>query len=155
MYSSYCDIVGMIAPNLIKLSFFYLRPNMKQYADITEFHLKGLKIYLSTILDGYVGDIDFYLISGHLNMELVVSMLDKIFAKHQALNACDFHTVLISKFDLSECIEITWHFSKRVAQMKSNAQSLSGDLLNLIKTKMFYSQEYKYHNLQKLTKEIA
>ncbi|MBI0032711.1 hypothetical protein [Lactobacillus sp. M0396] len=50
--------------------------------DITEFHLKGLKIYLSTILDGYVGDIDFYLISGHLNMELVVSMLDKIFPKH-------------------------------------------------------------------------
>ena len=39
--------------------------------------------------------------------------------------------------------------------MKFNAQSLSGDLLNLIKTKMFYSQEYKYHNLQKLTKEIA
>ncbi|WP_187160023.1 hypothetical protein [uncultured Lactobacillus sp.] len=50
-------------------------------------------IYLSTILDGYVGDIDSYSISGHLNMELVESMLDKIFPKHQALNACDFHTV--------------------------------------------------------------
>ena len=50
-------------------------------------------IYLSTILDSYVGDIDSYSISGHLNMELVVSMLDIIFTKRQALNACDFHTV--------------------------------------------------------------
>ena len=49
---------------------------------ITEFHLRGQMIYLSTILDSYVGDIDSYSISGHLNMELVVSMLDKIFPKH-------------------------------------------------------------------------
>ena len=39
--------------------------------------------------------------------------------------------------------------------MKYNARADSGELLGLIKTKMFYVQEYKYHNMQELTEEIA
>ncbi len=64
---------------------------MKWYTDITEFHLNGQKLYLSPILDGCGGDIVSYSISRHPDMNLVMSMLNKAFAKHKALNACISH----------------------------------------------------------------
>ncbi|WP_245328816.1 IS3 family transposase, partial [Lactobacillus colini] len=86
-YSSYKGTIGKIAPNHIKRNFFAIRPNMKWYTDITEFHLNGEKLYLSPILDGCGGDIVAYSISRHPDMELVLSMLNKAFDKHKALNA--------------------------------------------------------------------
>ena len=74
-YSSYKGTIGKIAPNLIRCDFFAPMPNMKWYTDITEFHLNGEKLYLSTILDGCGGDIVSYTISKHPDMELVMTML--------------------------------------------------------------------------------
>ena len=50
-YSSYKGTIGKIAPNLIYRDFFVRMSNMKWYTDITEFHLNGEKLYLSSILD--------------------------------------------------------------------------------------------------------
>ncbi len=66
--------------------------NLKWYTDITEFHLNGEKLYLSPILDGCGGDIVSYTISKHPDRELVMTMLDRAFAKETALNNCIFHT---------------------------------------------------------------
>ncbi len=56
-YSSYKGTVGIVAGNVIQRDFFSDRPNRKWYTDITEFNLRGDKVYLSPILDGYAGDI--------------------------------------------------------------------------------------------------
>lgn len=90
--SSYKGTIGKIAPNLIHRDFFAPMPNMKWYTDITEFHLNDEKLYLSPILDGCGGDIVSYSISKHPDMDLVMTMLDKAFAKETALNNCIFHT---------------------------------------------------------------
>ena len=80
-YSSYKGTIGKIAPNLIHRDFFAALPNTKWYTDITEFHLNNEKLYLSPILDGCGGDIVSYTISKHPDMDLVMTMFDKAFAK--------------------------------------------------------------------------
>ncbi|MDN5580853.1 MAG: IS3 family transposase, partial [Lactococcus raffinolactis] len=92
-YSSYQgDIKGRIKPDLIERKFFALRPNMKWYTDITEFNLKGKKLYLSPIIDGCGRDIVAYNISRHPNLKQVMSMLNDAFKANQALNGLIFHT---------------------------------------------------------------
>lgn len=49
-YSSYKGRIGKIADNIIKRNFEADRANFKWFTDITEFNLKGEKLYLSPIL---------------------------------------------------------------------------------------------------------
>jgi len=65
-YSSYQETIGKVADNIIERDFFADRPNHKWYTDITEFNLRGEKVYLSPILDVYAGDIISYNISRSL-----------------------------------------------------------------------------------------
>ncbi|MCT0197558.1 IS3 family transposase, partial [Lactobacillus helveticus] len=75
-YGSYQgDIKGRIKSDLIKRKFFALSPNMKWYTDITEFNLKGKKLYLSPIIDCCGRDTVAYNISRHPNLKQVMSML--------------------------------------------------------------------------------
>ena len=46
-YSSYKGAVGKIVDNLINRDFEADKPNKKWYTDVTEFNLRGEKIYLS------------------------------------------------------------------------------------------------------------
>lgn len=57
-----------------------------------EFHINGEKLYLSPILDDCGGDIVSYTISKHPDMDLVMTMPYKAFAKEAALNNCIFGT---------------------------------------------------------------
>lgn len=45
-YSSYQGTIGKIASNIIQRDFFSSKPNEKWYTDITEFNLRGDKLYL-------------------------------------------------------------------------------------------------------------
>ena len=56
-YSSYKKTVGKITDNLINRNFESNKHNKKWYTDITEFNLRGEKVYLSPIIDGYNGEI--------------------------------------------------------------------------------------------------
>ena len=50
-YSSYKGTVGKVADNIINRDFEADKPNEKWYTDVTEFNLRGEKVYLSPILD--------------------------------------------------------------------------------------------------------
>ncbi|MCT3616251.1 IS3 family transposase, partial [Lactobacillus acidophilus] len=156
-YSSYKGTIGKIAPNLIHRGFFAIRPNMKWYTDITEFHLNGQKLYLSPILDGCGGDIVSYSISRHPDMNLVMSMLNKAFAKHKALNACIFHTDQGCQYQ-SRVYQRALKLHGITQSMSRKGNSMDDGLMEnffgLLKTEMFYDQEYKYHNLEELTQAI-
>ena len=52
-YSSYKGTVGKVVDNLINRDFEADKPNEKWYTDVTEFNLRGEKIYLSPIIDGF------------------------------------------------------------------------------------------------------
>ena len=63
-YSSYKGIIGKTPDNYIERNFEAERPNEKWFTDITEFKLKGEKLYLSVILDVY----GRYVISYNIDM---------------------------------------------------------------------------------------
>ncbi|BDP64374.1 hypothetical protein EfmJHP80_18700 [Enterococcus faecium] len=60
-YKSYKGTVGKIAKNVLKRNFSVDTPNKKWVTDVTEFKIKGRKIYLSPILDLFNGEIISYI----------------------------------------------------------------------------------------------
>ena len=70
-YSSYKGQVGKIADNHIKRDFEATAPNQKWFTDVTEFNLRGEKLYLSPILDAYGRYIVSYDISCSPNLEQI------------------------------------------------------------------------------------
>ena len=74
-YKSYKGEVGKIAPNLLERDFKVDEPYKKLVTDVTEFHLFGVKIYLSPVLDLYNGELIYYTIYRHPIMEMVTNMV--------------------------------------------------------------------------------
>ena len=68
-YSSYKGRIEKIADNYIKRNFEATAPNQKGFTDVTEFNLRGEKLYLSPILDVYGRYIVSYDISRSANLE--------------------------------------------------------------------------------------
>lgn len=75
-YKSYKGEAGKIAPNVLNRSFAANEPNRKWVTDVTEFGLLNEKIYLSTVLDTFNGEIVSYNVSKIPNFQLVKNMLE-------------------------------------------------------------------------------
>ncbi|MCD5326170.1 MULTISPECIES: IS3 family transposase [Pontibacillus] len=76
-YKSYKGKVGQIAQNLLERAFEAEFPNQKWVTDITEFKVFGEKLYLSTVLDLYNGEVIGYTIGHRPTYSLVEKMLYK------------------------------------------------------------------------------
>ena len=156
-YSSYKGTVGKIADNLIKRNFTANKPNEKWYTDVTEFNLRGEKCYLSSILDGFNGEIISYNTSKSPNLAQIDDMLNKAFKKVGNLEGLIFHS------------DQGWQYQHQSYQqrLKNNGikQSMSRkgnsmdngmmeNFFGLLKTEMFYDQENCYETLDDLIKAI-
>ena len=86
-----------------------------------------------------------------------MSMLNKAFAKHKALNACIFHTDQGCQYQ-SRVYQRALKLHGITQSMSRKGNSMDDGLMEnffgLLKTEMFYDQEYKYHNLEELTQAI-
>lgn len=80
-YRSYRGTVGRIAPNLLNRQFRAQRPNEKWVTDVTEFNVKGQKLYLSPVMDLYNGEIIAWQSSIRPSFDLVGTMLKKAFSR--------------------------------------------------------------------------
>jgi transposase InsO family protein len=78
-YQSYKGSIGKVAPNLLERNFVAKAPNQKWVTDVTEFNIKGERIYLSPILDLYNGEIVSYEIADRPQISSVLQMLQKAF----------------------------------------------------------------------------
>ena len=76
-YQSYKGSIGKVAPNLLERNFTAKVPNQKWVTDVTEFNIKGEKVYLSPILDLYNGEIVSYEIAERPQIGTVMEMLQK------------------------------------------------------------------------------
>jgi putative transposase len=76
-YRSWRGMVGRIAPNLLERKFKAQRPNQKWVTDVTEFNVKGQKLYLSPVMDLFNGEIIAWQSAVRPSFELVSSMLRK------------------------------------------------------------------------------
>ncbi|SMC54061.1 hypothetical protein SAMN06296008_1071, partial [Polynucleobacter kasalickyi] len=72
-YQSYKGVVGKAAPNLLNRDFEAKRPHQKWVTDVTEFNIKGEKVYLSPILDLYNQEIISYEIAQQPHISMVMN----------------------------------------------------------------------------------
>jgi len=80
-YQSYKGSVGKAAPNLLERNFVAKAPNQKWVTDVTEFNIKGERVYLSPILDLYNQEIISYEIADRPQIAMVSTMLTKAFKR--------------------------------------------------------------------------
>jgi transposase InsO family protein len=78
-YQSYKGSMGKAAPNLLDRNFAAKAPNQKWVTDVTEFNIKGEKVYLSPILDLYNQEIISYEIADRPQISSVMQMLGNAF----------------------------------------------------------------------------
>ena len=151
-YSSYRGIIGKI-PDNIERNFDAERPNEKWFTDITEFKLKGKKLYLSVILDAYGRYVISYNISSHPNFYQIKDMLEKAFKNNPKIVNLILHS------------DAGWQYQKnfyiKKLKEKNILQSMSriGNVLDnglienffgIMKSEMFYGQENNYKDIEEL-----
>ena len=155
-YSSYKGTVGKIADNYINREFYADKPNQKWYTDVTEFNLRGEKIYLSPILDGYNGEIVSYSISKSPNLEQINNMLNKAFDDKQ-LEGLIFHSDQGWQYQHNSYqTRLKEKGIKQSMSRKGNSMDngMMENFFGLLKTEMFYDQEDKYTSTDELISAI-
>ena len=156
-YSSYQETIGKVADNIIERDFFADSPNKKWYTDITEFNLRGEKIYLSPILDGYAGDIVSYNISRRPDFSQINDMLNKAFMENPKTHDLIFHSDQGWQYQ-HYGYQKTLSEHGIIQSMSRKGNSLDNGLMEnffgLLKTEMFYDQEYLYKDTDELIKAI-
>jgi len=80
-YRSYRGPASEVAPNLLQRKFRADGPNQKWVTDITEFNVRGERLYLSPIMDLYNGEIVAYHMDRRSDFQLIGGMLTKALAK--------------------------------------------------------------------------
>lgn len=155
-YSSYKGTIGKIADNLIERNFDTDKPNKKWYTDVTEFKLNNEKIYLSPILDGYNQEIISYNVSKSPNLEQINNMLNIAF-NNKDLNGLIFHSDQGWQYQhQSYQQQLKDKGIKQSMSRKGNSMDngLMENFFGILKTEMFYDQEYKYSSIDDLINAI-
>lgn len=90
----YCSYRGQQAcvPNILARAFQAERPNQKWVTDVTEFNVKGEKLYLSPVMDLFNGEIVSYAMQRRPHFSLVSGMLKKALSKLSASEAPMLHS---------------------------------------------------------------
>lgn len=78
-YQSYRGHVGRIAPNVLERDFSASQPNEKWVTDVTEFNVKGQKVYLSPVIDLFNQEVVAYRTAKSAHLSLVTGMLEQAF----------------------------------------------------------------------------
>lgn len=80
-YRSYRGMSGRVAPNLLNRQFAAQHLNQKWVTDVTEFKVKGQKLYLSPVMDLYNGEIIAWQSCTRPSFDLVGDMLKKALSR--------------------------------------------------------------------------
>jgi putative transposase len=154
-YKSYKGENGKIAPNILQRDFKATKPNQKWATDITEFNVKGKKLYLSPVIDLFNGEIISYELSERPNFEQVANMLKKSFKKISKNANLILHSDQGWQYQMKQY--------QRLLKDKGITQSMSrrGNCLDnaiienffgIIKSELFYLKNYT--SIMELKKEI-
>ena len=156
-YSSYKGTIGKVADNLIDREFEAEKPNQKWFTDVTEFNLRGEKLYLSPILDSHGRYIVSYNVSQRPNLNQINDMLTKAFDSNEDLTGLIFHSDQGWQYQHSS-YQIKLKERGIIQSMSRKGNSMDNGLMEnffgIMKSEMFYDQEYKYENLNDLINAI-
>lgn len=156
-YSSYKGQIGKVANNHINRDFEATAPNQKWFTDVTEFNLRGEKLYLSPILDAYGRYIISYDVSRSPNLEQINHMLNLAFKENENYENLIFHSDQGWQYQHKSYQE-RLREKKIIQSMSRKGNSLDNGLMEcffgLLKSEMFYDQEDNYKTLEELEKAI-
>lgn len=156
-YSSYQGTVGKIADNIIQRDFFSDKPNEKWYTDITEFNLRGDKVYLSPILDGCAGDIVSYNVSKHPTFNQIIDMMNKAFSNNPNTDNLIFHSDQGWQYQMKQFSNILEEHNM-IQSMSRKGNSLDNGLMEnffgILKTELFYGFEDQFKTIDELIQAI-
>jgi putative transposase len=159
-YKSYRGDEGETAPNILNRKFEAVEPNEKLVTDITEFKLFGKKLYLSTILDLYNGEIISYEINSRPVFDLVLGTVKKALERLNEEGVKKPNSILLHS-------DQGWHYRMKgyIKILKENniTQSMSrkGNCLDNsvmenffghLKSELFYLQ--KFDSMEHFVKEL-
>ncbi|OAO20017.1 transposase [Mammaliicoccus lentus] len=152
---TYKGQIGKVAKNMLNRRFKTDRPLQKLVSDVTQFNIKGsnVKLYLSTILDIYSGEVISFSISKSpqlsFAMESLITCIDK-------LKNLSYRTTIHT--------DQGWHYQHNswVSTLKENnifqSMSRKGNCLDnapmenffgLLKQEMFYGMKYDSYDVLK------
>lgn len=145
-YRSYRGASHAAAPNVLERNFEAEKLNQKWVTDVTEFNVKGEKLYLSTLMDLYNREIIAHQMSSRPSFPLVSSMLGKALSKLSREETPILHS------------DQGWHYKmpayRRKLQAKGVVQSMSrkGNCLDnaamesffgTLKSELFYLEKFE------------
>lgn len=148
-YRSYKGNVGRVAANHMARDFTAKMPNEKWVTDITEFNIKGEKLYLSPVLDLYNGEIISYEMARRPVLPLVMKMLKKAYRRLSGGQKPMLHS------------DQGWHYQhatyreQLAARGVTQSMSRKGNCLDnaviesffgTLKSEMFYQKSFKSIN---------
>lgn len=145
-YRSYKGTYGKVAPNRLERNFHAKAPNQKWVTDVTEFKLKGKKLYLSPVLDLYNSEVIAWNMETHPNMNLVTKMLDDALGKLQPGESPILHS------DQGWQYQMVGYQSKLEAVDVKQSMSRKGNCLDnavvenffgLLKSECWLNEEYE------------
>lgn len=91
-YRSYRGGLHAVVPNVLQRQFYAQSPSQKWVTDVTEFNVRGERLYLSPVMDLYNGEIVAYHMGKCPHFELVGTMLRKALAKLKGSEAPLLHS---------------------------------------------------------------
>lgn len=154
-YKSYKGEVGRIAKNVLQRRFKADLPNQKWATDVTEFNVGGEKLYLSSIIDLFNGEIIAYQTNRRPQYDLVKETLEKAFSR------------LTSKDKLLLHSDQGWQYQMRHYQQQlkqhgiTQSMSRKGNCLDnavmesffgILKSECFYGQ--KFNSIEELEQAV-
>ena len=145
-YQSYKGDIGKGAPHVLQRNFNAQKPNEKWVTDVTEFNIKGQKVYLSPIIDLFNREVVTYRVAKSARLPLVTEMLEEAIEGLRESECPVFHS------------DQGWQYRNPLTQKmladKGLTQSMSrkGNCLDnavaesffaILKTEMYHQQEFK------------
>ena len=154
-YQSYKGGVGKVALNLLERNFGADKPNQKWVTDVTEFNIKGARVYLSPILDLYNQEIVAYEIADRPQISTVMQMLTNAFKRLQNADRPVLHSDQGWQYQMG--------FYQEALRKQGITQSMSrkGNCLDnavmenwfgIMKTEFFYQK--KFDDVRSFKKEL-
>lgn len=156
-YRSYRGQVGRVADNVLQRQFESNQPNQKWVTDVTEFNVRGEKLYLSPIMDLFNGEIIAFQMERRPIFRLVKDMLKEAIDKLNINEKPIIHSDQGWQYQMKQYgVWLKARGIKQSFSRKGNCMdnSLMENFFGILKNEMFYGHEHDFKTLEDLKKAI-
>ncbi|MDO4709185.1 MAG: IS3 family transposase [Pseudomonadota bacterium] len=133
-------------PNVLNRQFQATRPNQKWVTDVTEFNVRGQKLYLSPVLDLYNGEIITYTMQQRPHFSLLKDMLQKAIAKRAGKEASLLHSDQGWQYQMpAYCQQLARHGLTQRMSRKGNCldNAVMESFFAALKSERFYLRRFE------------